>query len=247
MIKYRNKILFIISILLIIFTNSCKKDCYTGAGEESERSLTIGNFNKLNLRNNFVIHLIQDSLNIVEIKGNKNIIDNISAEINEQTLSFKNQTNCSLFKGYHKQHLYIHFSQLEEIFISDNPEIYSIDTLHFDKLKIEDKGDICKWDITLKANKLDIFLHAISGEIKIAGYSYKLYLYSSGTNNCFCKNLICNKAGINHSNAGNLYLTVEKSLNLELRNTGDFYCYGNPKEINITQTKESTGQIYYKP
>jgi len=246
MIKYRNKILFIISILLIIFTNSCKKDCYTGAGEESERSLTVGNFNKLNLSNNFIIHLIQDSLNIVEIKGNKNIIDNISAEINEQTLSFKNQTNCSLFKGYHKQHLYIHFTQLEEIFIINSPEIYSADTLRLNHLFIEDKGDIAKWNLIINANNLHISLHAIVGEMTISGICDKVSLYTSGSNHCLFENLQCRYADINHSSAGNIYLSIQEELHLQLFSSGNFYCFGNPLSKSIRQSPESKGEIIFK-
>jgi hypothetical protein len=247
-ISKRKNILFVffISLSLILLSYSCKKDCFSTTGEKSKITIQLNTFNKLNLQNNFIIHLIQDSLNFVEIEGYKTIISNITATIKEQTLSFEDKNTCSLFKGYHKENIYIHFTQLKNISIINSPDIYSKDTLLFDKLNIENKGNVCNWDIKLKANNLQIFLHAISGEIKMSGNIKNLYLYSSGTNNCFFKNLITKNAGINHSNTGNIYLTTKEKLSLELKSNGNFYCYGKPKEVYISKTNNSKGEIYYE-
>jgi len=240
------QLLFIILSSLMI-NNACQKDCLDSAGEKTQIQTKLSYFNKLNLQNNFIVHLIQDSLNMVEIKGNKNIISHIQAEVKDSTLSFNKSNTCDFLKAYPKQDVYIHFTHLENIFILNSPEIYADDTLSFNQLKIEDKGNAAKWDFSLNAQNLQIFLHAISGEMKIAGHTTYMYLYSSGTNNCFFKNLQCDDAGINHNDAGDIYLSVKKNIWLDIYNSGDFYCYGNPPKIDIHKSNGSSGRFYKMP
>jgi len=231
---------------IVFFTNSCEKDCFENVGKDSQTIMMVKDFAKINFHHNFKIYLFQDTCNYVELVGKENLIANINANVSEQTLSFEDNNSCKLFKGYHQTQLNIHFKNLTEIFIDASPEIYSKDTLHFDQLFIENKGDLVTWDFIVDAQKLDLKFHAVVGKIKLNGFVNQLYLYTSGSNHCFFKDLVCNNAEINHTSPGNIYLTVKEKLNLSLNSSGSFYCYGNPSDTSISVKKYAIGKIYYE-
>jgi len=243
-VKIKNWI--IVSVAFLFLFSSCKKECFETVGEDAELEIPLEAFNKIEFHNNFIINLIQDTVNYVVLEGKENMISNVVAEVSNKTLSFKNNNTCTLFKAYHNICLNIHFMKFDEIFIDGSPQIFSKDTLSFENLFIENKGDLATWNITLKANKLDIKFHAIVGELRLNGIVNQMYLYSSGSNHCFFRNLQCQSAEINHTSLGDIYLSVIEKLNLSINSSGNFYCYGNPIDTNIFINKNSTGTIFFE-
>ena len=88
LIKKQNVLTAIIGLMLIFIVSSCKKDCFEAAGSDSQIIIPVSDFTSIELQNSFTIHLIQDSLNFIEIKGKENLISNIEPKINNKRLSF---------------------------------------------------------------------------------------------------------------------------------------------------------------
>ncbi len=232
-------------VMLFVFT-SCQKKCLEKLGGEAVLVFTVDDFNRMELYNNFTIYLVQDSITFVELKGKENIISNIKSNVDSSTLSFKDENTCKLLKGYNETQVYIHFVDLKEIVIEGSPTIYSKDTLVFNRLNIKANGEIVSWDFMIKATYLIVKLNAVVGEIKLKGEASRFYLYSNGRNHCYLKDLKCVSANTNHSSLGDVYLTVSRDLRLDLNNSGDFYCYGNPMDTTITVKKDCTGEVFFK-
>ena len=233
-------------IILTLALPSCEKDCLEFAGDDISISQEFANFTKIEMYDTFTYHLIQDSANYVELRGKENLIKNTEIELQGNVLSFRTKPTCTLFKGYHDTEVYIHFKEINEIYIEGNASIYSEDTLYLDNLFIENKGDFATWDIIIKAKKLHVSLQAIVGEMIISGVCDNLSLYSGGTNHCFFEKLECNTADINHSSLGNIYLTINQHLNLQLLSSGNFFCYGKPDSYSIDHPESSKGAFIFK-
>ena len=235
-------ILFFTSVLMI----SCEKDCFEKSGSDTTKIIELEPYSKLIIHNNFNVSFIQDTLCFVEVKAKENLIKNIIADVKDSTLCLSDKNTCTFIKGYHEIKTIVHFTNLNSIFIDGSPSLYSKDSLFLDRLLFVHKGDVITSDLKINARKLEIQLHAIVGELKISGIVDDLYLYSSGTNHCFCKDLICKKAAVNHSDIGDVYLSVIDKLNLAINASGDFYCYKNPLDTSITTKDKCTGKVFFK-
>jgi len=232
-------------IILILSLLSCEKDCLELAGADTSISQEFANFTKIEMHDTFTYHLIQDSANYVELRGKENLIKNAELQVLGNSLSIRKKQTCTLFKGYHDTEVFIHFKELNEIYIEGNASIYSEDTINVNNLRIENSGDFTTWDFKLKANNLKIYLHAIVGEMKLQGKVENMYLYSSGTNHCFFKKLEVKEASINHTSLGDIHLKVTEKLLLDINSSGDFYCYGNPPYQTVSYEENETGKLIF--
>lgn len=178
----------IVYILIVLSLSSCKKDFFNScisAGDNSSKLVSLDNFTKLDIQDRFKIYLIQDSIQYIEIKGKKNLIEDLSFIVKDGTLTLEDNNRCKLFKGYHTTDLLLHFETLEEIKLDGNSELYSTDTLNLQKLFIESHADMSQWDLKLKSQKLEIKFHAVVGKMKITGETDLAYIYTSGSNHLF--------------------------------------------------------------
>lgn len=231
--------------ICLFFLSSCDKACLKSAGDEIIETRNLLEFNEIEIESHPIIHFIQDSLNFVEIKSRTHLIENIKTKVEQGVLKISNENKCKLVKGFHDTQLYIHFTDLHKISSNNSPEFYSKDTLYFNHLLIDIKGDLVKWDLKVKAEKMHLTMHSVIGEMKVSGLCNRLYLYTSGRNHCFFKDLECNFANINHTSVGDYYLTVNKSIAIDIHNYGDFYCYGNPETRIIKLDDYKTGGIFF--
>jgi len=232
-------------VIVIFLATSCTKECWQGAGEDTTEKRTLESFHQIDIIDNFDIHFIQDSLSYVVLEGKSNLIQHIETSVSKGILSITDNNVCKLTKGYHDNSIYIHFKSLDLINLEGSSNLYSEDSLIFDKLFINTNSDITTWNIKIDANKFDIQLHAVVGELTICGKADNVYFYSSGRAHCYFKDLITKKASINHSSQGDFYLTVSEELNLDINHSGDLYCYGNPQKKTISVEKNSTGQAFF--
>lgn len=231
--------------LLILLSFSCTKQCWEAAGEDMVESRTLDTFHKIEILDNFIIHFVQDSLSFIELKGKSNLIKNVQTTVENDVLTLSDENTCKLRKGYHQNHLYIHFEDLEYINLEGSSDLYSEDSLYLDHLFINSNADVVTWNLKIKANKFEMQLHAVVGELTVIGYAEQVLLYSSGTNHCFFKDLDCKTAGINHSSTGDFYLSVQERLNISINKSGDFYCYGDPESRSIKIEENETGKVYF--
>ena len=238
------KRLIVFSLLLLVIF-SCTKECWETVGDDIIETRKIDAFDQMLINDNFTIHLIQDSLSFVELSGKSNLVSNIETIVENNMLTISDKNTCGLTKGYHPNEIFVHCKDITKIDIPGSVNIYSKDTLFFDQLSINVVGDVLNWDFKIKSDKLRIELHSVIGEMKIQGQVDQVFLYTSGRNQCFFRNLHCNFASINHTSLGNYYLTVKEKINISLNGSGDFYCYGNPESRIVRKDKNAKGEIYY--
>ena len=236
----RNILIFSV---LILVSFSCTKQCWEASGEDTAESRALDSFHKIEILDNFIIHFVQDSLSFIELKGKKNLIKNVQTTVENDVLTLMDNNICKLRKGYHQNHLYIHFEDLEYINLEGSSDLYSKDSLYVDHLFIDSRADVVNWNLKIKANKFEMQLHAVVGELTVIGYAEEVLLYSSGTNHCFFKDLDCKIANINHSSHGDFYLSVQEKIDVSINTSGDFYCYGAPESRRIKIEEKETGNV----
>ena len=234
-----------IGVVLLFTMGSCEKGCFDGAGEESQVIVHVSDFKTIKIEKNYIIHLVQDSANFVELRGKENLISHIVPKVEGSALSFDDNNSCGMFKGYHENHIYIHFSQIEKITIEGSSNIYSQDTIFCKNLVIENYADMATWDFIVKAERLNIKSQSVIGEMKLRGIVKAFSMYSSGMNHCFFEDLQCKNAEVNHTSIGDIHLFIKDKLDLSLNASGNFYCYGNPNDTIVRKKESENGKLFF--
>lgn len=99
---------------------SCKKSenrtCFKFAGKDTEKEISLTEFDKMKLFQKIEYVLIQDSLNKVVLKGGENLLNLIKVEIADGCLTMENNNKCAFLRSYdRKVKAEIHFTQLSDL------------------------------------------------------------------------------------------------------------------------------------
>ncbi len=240
------KFLLKYSIILAILMVSCSKDdCFKSAGEDTVKTLTLDSFRDIEIKDRFNIILVQDSVNYAKIEGKSNLVDKLSLTVQNGKLILKDGSSCQVFKGYHTTDVELHFVDFKYLFMSGNSNLSSMDTLYFDDVFFESQADVSRWDLKMKSDSLTVKLRSLQGELTLSGQVRGAYIYTSGTNHIYARNLLMNNLYVNHDCQGDIYASVKESLGVFLNDRGNVYCYGNPPKKIISYGKTGTGFVRF--
>ncbi len=225
---------------------SCSKDdCFKSAGEDTVKTVMLNSFRDIEIKDRFNITLVQDSVNYAKIEGKSNLVDKLSLTVQNEKLILEDGSSCQVFKGYHTTDVELHFVDFKYLFMLGNSNLSSTDTLCFDDVFFESKSDVSRWDLKMKSDSLTIKLHSLQGELTLSGQVRGVYIYTSGTNHIYAKNLLINHLYVNHDCQGDVNVSVKESLIAFLNDRGNVYCYGNPPEKIISYGKTGTGFVRF--
>ncbi len=232
-------------LLLVSCTNDDIKNCLRTAGDDATKTVPLEQFKKLDIQSRHMVYFIQDTCSYAVLKGKSQLIDHINLSVNNETLSISDDNKCRFMKGYHTTDIYLHFDSLEAINFNGNAELYSQDTLHFQKIVIESESDMAKVNLTVNADDLTFKIHAVLGKMTIKGQANRAYFYCSGSNHLLFKDLICKEANILHASYGKIYTTVTEKLKATINNSGSIYCYGSPAVKDCIVGAKGTGHFFF--
>jgi hypothetical protein len=137
---------------------SCKKpenrSCFKRSGDFSERTISLGNFNRLDLRERMEFVLIQDSTNKVVIEGGKNLLNLVEVTENEGLVTIVNQNRCNFLRKFAIPTVVIHFTRLINLKFEGTERLYNLDTLITDYLTLTFKDGGGTIDIKVKASDI---------------------------------------------------------------------------------------------
>lgn len=145
----------VVVLIGALWLSACKKpedrSCFKRSGELSERTVFLGNFNRLDLRERMKFVLIQDSTNKVVIQGGKNLLNFVEVTENEGLVTVLNQNRCNYWRNYAMPTVEIHFSQLINLKFEGTERLYNQDTLITDYLTLTLKDGGGTVDLKVKA------------------------------------------------------------------------------------------------
>lgn len=230
------RILLTVSFV-VIFLSSCRKencfDCFKGVGKQTTEQRNLNDFRIITINDPFQVYLIQDSLNKIELEGGQNIIELVSSEIYNNELIINNNNKCNWARSYKKSiiTLNIHFVKLDSLYIVGECDVFSKDTINFDRMRLnfESTGSL---DIKLKGNNLD-FWQIGNGDFTLEGNVISYFIGSIGSGNIFSKNLHSHFTYVTARHTANCYIYTDKILDIIELGYGNVYYSGNPDSIYV--------------
>lgn len=232
----RGLIIFLFTSLIII---SCNKetawDCVKTTGEEVVSIRTLQPFSVINIKDNFQISVIQDTVNFVELTGGKNVLPKALTEVKEGVLYLENLNTCATVRSFKRDiRLKIHVRDLKTIHNEGVGNITSEGWLKFPNLTVEVVNGIGDINLSLDVSSFSVYIHSGAIDLKILGKSDEVYIYNAGLGYLFCEGLITSKMHLNHNSTGDAKVFSNSYFNLENDGIGGVYYYGNPSEVNVS-------------
>jgi hypothetical protein len=244
--KNKNTVLYYLlpGFLLLI---SCGKehlfDCLKSTGAMIHVSRTATDFNRIDVYNNPEVIIIQDSINSIIVEAGSSIIDGITTDISGGVLTIRNENKCNWVRSYSKTiAVYVHVKKLDVIHHYGSSTISSGNQLvnTFFNFNVWNSGDI---KISLKADSTFSRQHSTVGDITLFGQSGYLYIYNNGNGFTYEKDFVAEDCVIDHRGTGDIYVTVNRNLDVSIQSTGNIYFSGNPQ---FTSKLSGTGQLIHQ-
>jgi len=237
--------IIIVSVFIILLFSGCQKinmcDCFKSTGKPTVEHREIPYFEHIILEDNVNIILTQDNECSVKVHAGENIIGSIITEVNNNTLTIRNDNTCDWVRSYNDDiDVYLSVENLVSIVYRAAGDIISTNTIVSDSLNIgvwDGSGSI---DLDILTVKSVLSLHYGTVDFHIQGTTEVNYIYASSFGPFYCEDLEANFTFMNNRGSNNCYVNCKTRLEVTIENIGNIYYKGNPEIVaNIT----GTGQL----
>ena len=237
--------------LLVLFFSNCKKanerTCWKSAGEETTKIIPVAAFEKLELYEHIKYTLIQDSLDFIEIKAGKNLIDLIEISSENSILKIENLNKCN-FLGYQKRKVAveIHLRNLNEIYFKGTDSLVNKGILNLSNLNVEIEDGAGSIDFNINAESLNFIVPHGWGDFKLKGLTkfFRVDIDGSGYFDTRELQVLDSISVISISPILSKINAENCKLKVELNGEGDLWYYGIP--TILLKNEYSKGRVINK-
>lgn len=246
--NYMRIILTIFSVMILF--QSCDKDhsnnCLSSTGDIIFETRNLESFTYLSLHDKFNLYLITDSVNFLKIEAGENIIDGITSDISNDTLTIRNTNRCNWLRSYKKPiNLYVSSYTLRRLFIYGYSNIETVNTFKANYIVVEAASPISKVTLDLDVRTCYFSAEYTTGDFILTGTTDSLRIFNFGTGYVFAQGLESRRCWVLNNSTGDIHVKTSDRLHVEIHRSGNIYYYQEPNEINIIEIS-STGQLIPK-
>ena len=238
-------------VLVMTLFLSCKKPnqrkCFKSEGESIFKEINLPSFDHLLLKENIEFVLIQDTIEKIIIEGGENLVDFISATVDNNVLKIENLNKCNFLRyNSSKIKVHIHFKTLFELQFEGTESLICKDTLNLSwfSLFVRDGGGSV--DLLLNASHLYSTISNGYGDFTISGNvnNADLYFQTTGYGDTYGLNVQDTLSIISYTPSVCKVNSEASFLKADIRGMGDIWYKGVPDSINLIKT--GTGNLIFK-
>jgi hypothetical protein len=239
------KMMKLASVLLILFTLSCKeadnRECWKFSGEKAIISYASESFKVIVIPAGLKVELIQDSINEIQIEGGENLIQLITWNIEQGELTFENKNKCSfLRKDYQVPVVKVHFTNLNRIEVFGSDSVFIRKQFIGDSLSLYmDEGSAFA-SLNVQLNHLDVLIPPSYNSCQFSGKAKTVKIVGKGNARVDSKQLeIEEKLTVSHYSSANFYVKSPlNSFKVEMFGRGNLYYEGDYQSLEILNEGE---------
>ncbi len=212
----------VIVVTALLFSTSCL-DCVEGDGNVIQKTIEVGNFTKIKLNGDANITLTSDTAALFLIKGEKNILDEYSIEVEGHTLKIGTR-HC--LRNHEQVSLQIPYTQLESVIINGSGSVYANEPILSSslELKINGSGD---FEVPLEVQDISGTISG-SGDIVLTGSAENSDFTINGSGNIDTPELTSKQCSVTVNGSGDCTVWVTGNLKVDVRGSGNVYYKGSP-------------------
>lgn len=224
-------------LIVVLSLQSCNREyfCVDGKGDLKTRILDINDFTGIDLQEGADVFIVQGPNQLVEVTGHDNVLDNLEEKVNGSIWDINlgkdcfNDLDLSIFitVPYIEE---LHLSGSGNIIVADFEDQYNLDMTVLGSGKIQVNRFSGTQDVDVRISG--------SGKIIVSDAfpdldNLDVQLNGSGKLKAFP--MVSQKADIEISGSGDLFITASEYLDVKISGSGDLHYKGNPIiKTNIT-------------
>jgi hypothetical protein len=217
---------------VFLITLSCGKDsaCFKGTGKiTKEERVVSAEFSSIITANGINIEITQGTPTSLILEGGANLLPYINTEFSDGKLSISSDNKCRLFRDYSIPiTVYLTVDNLSKIEYSGQGIITSSTMLCFPDFIFETYNGTGSVQLNLKSNNIGIIQHTGATDITLSGSTNSLYAYLFGTGRQNHEALSADVVHVKNTGTGDVAVTANRTLLIELSSSGNISYYGNP-------------------
>ena len=246
----RHKLLIIIMLSLLTAFISCKRAPLT-VGPIVTQTRELPDFSEVYLNDNINLSLVRSDTCYLVITTGKNIIDNVTNEVSNGTLTISNNTTLNWIRPYdytidatlyYKDIINFVFASSGTLETQNN---YTGHIAPPDFYRFEIHGG--SGDVNLNISNCDDFrvvYHYGTSQLNISGDDNKLFvIYKRSYGVIDARNYEAETVHITTDSASDCYISASESIEARINNCGDIYYKGDPEEIQVTYGEFAKGKL----
>lgn len=244
--------IFILTLCLLTSFLSCKKVPLSN-GPKVTQTRELPDFNEVHVNDNISISLVRSDTCYIDITTGKNIIDNITTEVNNGILTICNTSTCNWIRPYDFElHATLYFKDIRNFIFSsagtlDTRNDYTGQINNDDFYRFEIDGGSGDVELNINnCNELHLVYQYGTSRLNIHGENNKkltIYKNSYGIIDASCYDAeTVNVTTHSHSDC---YISASKCIYAEINSLGNIYYKGEPTEIHCDYGEFSRGRLIH--
>lgn len=236
---------YIACVVLAACSKEQRDDCITSAGKVVEDVRQLDNYTKIDVNDKFIVELVQDSSRSGEavLVAPKNLLGQIRTEVEGGVLKVRNTNTCNFVRSFKIEYkLKLFVDEIEEIKVEAAASVFSLDTLHIQKLNI----------LHSALSNLDLLLD-VEGEIYISSFnSAKTILRGKSkilkgsieeVSSVDARALIAEEVLLDQHSPIDCYINALRIIYVKIYNRGNIYYMAEPSELKELNYQRTTGDL----
>ena len=212
------------TVLLILFCSA------TVLAQRTEKR-DLETFDEISFTTNGTIYLRQGNTQKVELKGDREDLDEIRTEVRSGRLFIgKKSDNWLSWNSNSRIEFYITVKNLNAITISGSGKVYGESKFNTDYLEISIPGS-GKLELEANAKSLDVSVSG-SGKLLLKGEGSSSEISISGSGKVDAEDFIAESHRIRISGSGSCYIHADKSIDARISGSGSVRYKGDPSKVN---------------
>lgn len=232
-------------IVVLLALCGCKKPedrkCWKGAGDDDSLVVVLPDFKQVFLGPHINFELVQDSSTFMVVRGGKNLINHVEAEMVDNMLEIKNQNKCSFLRSYKKKiNVELHVDVLDKIHFEGSQPLYCKNQLVQDYLVLVIRDGAGRVNLNINANSLSTIVTNGWGNFDLYGSVNYLRVETNSSGFGTTEHIAISDSL--HVVANSSELLKVKADNIVFRaqtkNFGDIWYTGHPSLLEFNQYGE---------
>ncbi|MFM2196347.1 MAG: hypothetical protein RL092_1947 [Bacteroidota bacterium] len=217
-------------------------DCFTQAGEASQELRVLSAFNEIELHHEIHYSLVDTTFCGVLIEGPQNLIDKISATVENNKLKITNENTCNFVRSFDQLfHVTIYFTNIYQV---DNFSSFLIDCpspIHTPNLHWSNKHANGNVFLNFITDTISIDSPTGACDTYLSGLTAVAELYNDSYGHINSENLSCNYVYINNSSLQTITSKASQYAFVKIESKGNVILKNQPAQVDFDQ--QGTGQL----
>ena len=211
----------------------------------------LNNFTEVYVNDYINITLVRSDTCYIEITTGKNIIDNITNEVENEILTICNTTTCNWIRPYnYKCEVTLYFKDITNLVFASSGTLttknnYTGQLASPDFYRIEIDGGSGDVDFNINnCNDLRIVYQYGTSHLNLHGENNSfLVIYKRSYGIIDARNYAAETVHVKTESASDCYINASESIEATINNIGNIYYKGDPDSIQVTYGNYARGQL----